>query len=115
MTERVADRGWQWPSGTVREQASALVGAREPSAGAREALGRLVTACERAHFALEPVPADSLREDVRTVVAGVDEGCSRWERLRATWLPTPTPARPAGGSLGPSSPGALTADTSRRG
>jgi len=96
LSERVADLGWRWGTGTLREEAGALVAAAELYPSARDALWRVVEAGERARFAASPAPSDGLRADAAAVVTAVASQQPRSVRLRAVWLPSLGPQSRAG-------------------
>ncbi len=104
LGERLGDLGADTGGGTVRRQQSELLEREELDPPAREALGRLVEAAQRALYAVEPAPADGLDADVEVVLACVARHRSRLRRLRAQWLPRlrpgSTPATENAGSTG---------------
>ncbi|MGE5137747.1 MAG: DUF3488 and DUF4129 domain-containing transglutaminase family protein [Gemmatimonadota bacterium] len=70
------------PSESPRQVSRRLAGIMDLSAAERAALGRLVSAVERARYAREPVPAPGLRADVtllRRAVARGSTGTARWQ------------------------------------
>lgn len=91
LLERLADLG-ALPAGvTVREQVRDLIAQEVLDTSASAALLRLAGAAERALFADEPAPAAGLLDDAETVRAEVASSRIRAQRMRARWLPPPTP------------------------
>ncbi len=95
LLERLGDREALPDGRTVREQVADLVRRERLDEPAREAVSRLGERCERALYAVEPAPAAEGEDDVRTVVAAVSASRGRWQRLGATWFPSPSPVTDA--------------------
>ncbi len=91
LLERLADLHALPRGATVREQADDLV-EREPlGSEAGDAVRRLAEAVERALYAVEPAPTDTLEQDGRTVLDAVAATRDARQRAVATWFPAPSP------------------------
>jgi hypothetical protein len=96
LRDDATDLGYAWPStATPRQVRDGLVTAAALHDDARDAIGRVTTVAERAHYAptIDDLPPN-LFHDVRTVRAGLAAHASHLARLRANVLPTSVLVRP---------------------
>ena len=88
LLDTLLDFGYEWPaSDPPRSGAERLVHERGYAGDTRDALRRLASATERSRYALELGAVGDLRADVETVRATLRQEATRWERLRARFLP----------------------------
>jgi transglutaminase-like putative cysteine protease len=88
LLDTLLDYGYEWPaSDPPRRGAERIVADREFSPDTALALRRLASATERSRYAPELGAVGDLRADVETVRAALREQASRWQRLRALFLP----------------------------
>ncbi|MGJ7441373.1 transglutaminaseTgpA domain-containing protein [Aquipuribacter sp. MA13-6] len=91
LLERLGDLQALPRGATVREQAADLVVRERLPHEADDAVRRLAEAVERALYAVEPAPVDTLEQDVRTVLEAVAATREGRQRAVATWFPSPAP------------------------
>jgi transglutaminase-like putative cysteine protease len=94
-----ADLGRSWPaSRTPRQVAQALIGdagMEQSTPAAADALRRLALATERGRYARTPELVPGLARDVTEVSQGLVRSASRWQVLRARFMPASLLSRAA--------------------
>ena len=97
LRDNLADYGFAWrPSESPRAVANRIAPALRLDPAAREALGRIVSAEERARYATVPLSSQTLRADTAAVRHALSHEATRQARWRARLLPPSTvqPIRP---------------------
>jgi transglutaminase-like putative cysteine protease len=88
LLDTLLDYGYEWPaSDPPRRGVDRVMEDRGFSPDTRLALRRLASATERSRYASELGAVGDLRTDVDTVRAELSEQATRWQRLRARFLP----------------------------
>ena len=94
LRDNLADYGFAWrPSESPRAVASRIAATLRLDPAAREALGRIVSAEERARYAPSPLSSDTLRADTAAVRRALAQEAAWQTRWRARLLP-PSTLRP---------------------
>jgi hypothetical protein len=88
LLDTMLDYGYEWPaSDPPRRGVDRIIEDRGFAPDTRLALRRLASATERSRYALELGAVGDLRADVETVRATLREEATKWQRLRARYLP----------------------------
>ena len=88
LLDTLLDYGYEWPSSDPpRRGVDRIMEERGFAPETRLALRRLASATERSRYAPELGAVGDLRADVETVRATLREEATRWQRLRARYLP----------------------------